>query len=199
MIHRFLWLVLIFILSSCAQSPPVPDDHFYRMPWTHADLPMVKLTDGVIFVDNFIADGLYRERALIHAVDRSGLELKQYHYHHWIDTPARMLRDQLIRYLTESNVAVQVVDDSTIPYDIAIFGKIRSFERHKHGINDRIKVELEFRVDKTGERLPISVLTYNVQIDVHEDSMNEVVSAYGVALSQLFAQLLEDLGTKLNR
>jgi cholesterol transport system auxiliary component len=188
---------LLLILSSCADNPPMPDDRYYRIPWTSTALTETKLTDGGLFVQQFIADGLYRERPLIHTADRSGIELLQYHYHHWVDSPARMLRDQLIRYLTESRAALHVVNNTDVPVDLAIHGKIKGFERYKYGNTDRVNVELEFRVDQTGNKVPLLISAYNVQIDVHGNSMNGVVTAYGLAISQVFAQLLADVSNKL--
>lgn len=192
-------LALTLILSSCAINPPVPEDHYYRLPWMHATLPEVRLTGGNIFVAQFIADGLYRERPLIHTPGRSGVELLQYHYHHWIDSPTRMLRDQLIRYLTDSRAAAAVVDTTDVSADIEVHGKIRAFERHEYGNTDRVNVELEFRVDRAGSGIPVLMSAYKVQIDVRDDTMNGVVDAFGVALSQVFAQLLDDANKKLIR
>ena len=192
-----LLLACMLSLSACANNPPVPEDRYYRLPWPHTSLAEVKLTAGGIFVEQFIADGLYRERPLIHADDRMGMELKQYHYHHWVDSPARMLRDHLIRYLTESRAADYVVDYIDPSANLAIHGKIKAFERSIYNNTDQVNVEIDFRVDKTGNGLTVLTSTYHVRTPVRTHHMNEVVLAFENALKQVYAQLLADLSDKL--
>ena len=197
MVRNYCVLLMLLGLCSCAMNTPVPDDHYYKLPWQHEVLPEVRLTAGTIFVEQFIADGLYRERALLHTVDKLGIELKQYHYHYWIDSPSRLLRDQLIRYLDASNAAASV---TAIPDASAVFGihgTVKGFERRVYDHTDQVFVDLEFRVDNNGKDAPLLMSDYQVHVGVAGSEMNDVVIAFDTALSQIFARFLADLHDKL--
>jgi len=192
-----VWLVVLLLLCSCATNVPVPDDHYYKLPWGHPSLPEIRLTQGSIFVEQFVADGLYRERPLLYTVDNLGIELKQYHYHHWVDSPSRMLRDQLIRYLSASRAAARVTPVPDASAELGIHGTVKGFERREHGNTDQVFVDLEFRVDKRGQDVPVMLSDYQAQVDVTGKEMSDVVIAFESALSQTFARLLSDLNDRL--
>lgn len=197
MARKFCILLLVLLLCSCAMNAPVPEDHYYKLPWQYTTLPEIRLTDGAIFVEQFIADGLYRERALLHTNDSLGIELMQYHYHHWIDSPSRILRDQLIDYLTETRAAARVAGIPDASAVLGIHGTVKGFERREYGHTDQVYVELEFRVDKSGMDAPVLLSDYQAQIEVTGTEMNDVVIAFEAALSQIFTRLLSDLNEKL--
>jgi len=191
-----VWLVVL-LLCSCATNAPVPDDHYYKLPWGRPSLPEIRLTQGTIFVEQFIADGLYRERPLLHTVDNQGIELKQYHYHHWIDSPSRLLRDQLILYLSASRAANRVTWVPDASAELGIHGTVKGFERRESGHTDQVFVELEFRVDKHGLEAPVLLSDYQVQVDVTGKEMSDVAIAFESAVSQIYTRLLSDLNDRL--
>ena len=195
--YRIYGLFTALLLCSCAMNKPVPEDHYYKLPGTHNQVADNRLTDGEIFVGQFIADGLYRERPLLHTIDRQGIELLQYHYHHWVDSPSRMLRDRLISYLASAHAADRIttsVDDSV---QLVIHGAIKGFERLEYGNTDKVNVELEFRVERTGSKTPVLQSHYRSQVDINGNEINNVVNAFDEALSRIFAALLSDLNKKL--
>ena len=178
-------------------NEPVPEDHYYRLPGTDKTESQNRVTDGGIFVEQFIADGVYRERPLLYSIDSLGIDLRQYHYHHWIDSPSRMLRDRLIHYLAASHAADSItpfIDDSV---QLAIHGTIKGFERWKYGKTDLVNVELEFRVERTGSRTPVLQSLYRSQVDINGHGLDDVVIAFDEALSRIFTSLLSDLNEKL--
>ena len=195
--RRLYTLFLALFLYSCAMNEPVPEDHYYKLPGTDRTVPQNKVTDGGIFVEQFIADGLYRERPMLYSIDSLGIDLQQYHYHHWVDSPSRMLRDRLIRYLAASHAAASVtpsIDDSV---QLTIHGTIKGFERREYGHTDMVNVELEFRVERIGSKTPVLQSLYRNQVDVNGRGINDVVIAFDEALSRIFAALLSDLNEKL--
>jgi uncharacterized lipoprotein YmbA len=197
MTRRCCGLLMLLVLCSCAMNAPLPADHYYKLPWQHATLPEIRLTESGIFVEQFIADGLYRERALLYTIDRLGIDLMQYHYHHWVDSPARMLRDQLIRYLTETRAGARVTGVPDAAALLGIHGTVKGFERREYGHTDQVHVELEFRVDRSGMDMPVLLADYQAQVEVTGTEMNDVVIAFEAALSQIFAHLLSDLNDRL--
>lgn len=195
--HRFYSLILALSLCSCAMNESVPEDHYYKLPGSDNPVPENRLTAGGIFVEQFIADGLYRERPLLHTIDNLGIDLLQYHYHHWVDSPSRMLRDRLISYLVESHAADHITAYADESVQLAIHGTIKGFERRKYGNTDLVNVELEFHVDQPGRKSPVLQSHYRRQIAVNGREINDVVIAFDEALTRIFAALLSDLKEKL--
>ena len=87
---RYILIPFLFILTSCVKQPPLPTDHYYRLPalqGINADEEII----NSISVITFQADGLYRERAILYSENE--IEIKQYHYHHWADSLNRLLQE----------------------------------------------------------------------------------------------------------
>ena len=119
------------LLVACASSPPVPDDHYYRLTTVHPEQsnasPKFK---GVLKVDPVKAYGIYRERALLYSRAEHPEELQQHRYHYWIDTPSRLIRDQLVDFLRASQIAESVAG-SQLPVqgDLKLKLSLKQFER----------------------------------------------------------------------
>ncbi len=89
MMKCYLAILFVLILTSCVNQPPLPTDHYYRLRVAQ-DINSDKEIVNSISVIVFQADGLYRERAILYSENE--IEVKQYHYHHWIDSPNRLLQ-----------------------------------------------------------------------------------------------------------
>lgn len=190
-------LPVLLLLCSCATNSPVPDNHYYKLPWQQGKLPAVSLSRGTIFVEQFITDGLYRERPLLHTEDQAGIDLRQYHYHYWVDAPARLLRDQLLLYLSASHAAARLSAYPDATAELGIHGTVRGFEIRNHGNTRRVFVDLAFRVDRQGMESPLLLSDYQAQEDIQGPEMVDAVAAFEAALSRIFASLVSDLREKL--
>lgn len=191
---RVITSIFIFLLiAGCAGSSPMPSDHFYRLPDLTLQSESVQFVLGDIFVEQFITDGLHRERAILYTNDPLSIELGQYHYHHWIDSPTRLIRDQLIQYLRDSNVAPQVFDTPDVSAKLQIHGKIKRFERQRNDTSDSVIVTLDFRVIQSSLESSLLLKSYTEQIDFEGQSMNKAVVAFSEALSIIFSHLIEDI------
>lgn len=189
-------LTLLFgfcLLAACSGQPPVPKDHYYRLPQPEISSELNPLTDGTIFVEQFIADGIHRERALAYAEDSAPTEVFQHHYHHWIESPSLLLRDQLIDYLRARQAGRVITDSPGVPAELSIYGKIRRFDQIVKSGAIVVVVSLEFRVEKAGSGEPLLVRDYERRLDPGGSSMNAAVSGFGAALSEIFSRLLGDL------
>lgn len=199
MMMRFLHLVLYFmILSACGSAPPVPTDSFYRLTLPVMDSEKQQLTEDVIFVGHFIAEGLHNERALLYTDDQNGVRLLQYHYHFWISSPPRMLRDHLVDYLRESDSAPMVIADVSSVEGIRISGKVLEYERQTSGEQATANVALELRADVAGEDLPRLIKQYRLKEDIKGNSMIDVVAGFNSAVNKIYGEFAADIGALLH-
>lgn len=190
---RLLFYLTLVLLAACAGSGPAPDDHYYRLPPVSVAADPAPLTDGVIFVEQLLADGIYRERSLLYSKDAEGLELDRYHYHHWIDRPSYLIRDGLIDYLRSAHEAAQVVSIPDIPAQLSIYGRIRHFERRITASGVTVIVGLEFRVNRESQETPLLLKEYNRTEELRDDSMAASIKAFAHLLDSIYRELVEDI------
>lgn len=193
---RILILSLVFFLGACGSQKPVPVDHFYRLPSIDAgSVDDVTLSDGVIYVANFQTDGLHLERAMVHTENSQGLELSQYHYKHWIDSPTRLIRDHLVMYLRAISAAPVIVT-TVDPYpQLEVTGKIHRFDQVVGGGNSEVVVSLELRADEGGKLVHLQ--DYTLTEPVNGDGVEDTVSAFNQALLSCFSQFVNEVKAAL--
>jgi ABC-type uncharacterized transport system auxiliary subunit len=196
--RKFYVLVLLLGLGACSGQPPVPEDHYYRLTAPQATALATPLVSGPIFVERFIADGIYHERALVYSKDGSATDLLQHHYHFWSVTPSVLIRDQLIDFLRAAGAASAVVSSPDVVSDLSIFGTVRRFDRELHGGSATVAVTLDIRVEVKGGDAPLLVRTYEQRVDVSGDSVDDSISAYAQALTEIYAKLVTDIADSLN-
>tara|TARA_B100001250_G_C19802288_1_gene791648 strand:+ start:215 stop:808 length:594 start_codon:yes stop_codon:yes gene_type:complete len=185
-----LFFPLLFILNACIKQPPLPTDHYYRFPILQsisADKEMI----NSISVITFQADGLYRERAILYSENE--IEIKQYHYHHWIDSPRRLLQEHLAERLRLSNISEVVLTTFEGNSNIIIKGKIKAFEQKKLNDKNSAFVSIEFRVEENNVSLPILYKQYTQVIDSEGSSMTSTINAFGIAVNSIYENFYYDL------
>lgn len=190
---RILYYILIALIAGCAGQGPAPEDHYYRLPPVSAGGDQAPLTDGVIFVERLLAEGVYRERSILYSGDPEAIELSRYHYQHWIDTPSRMIRDHLIDYLRASHQAGQIVFIADVPAHFSIYGRIRQFERRLTASGITIAVALEFRVTAGTGGTPLLLKQYSRTEEIGSDSMAASVNVFARLLGDIYGELVEDI------
>jgi ABC-type uncharacterized transport system auxiliary subunit len=183
----------ILVLTAACSGNPVPEDHFYRLPGPAAATGAAGLVAGTVFVEQLLADGLYRERAIVRADRGSPTQLSQYHYEYWMDSPTRMVRDHLADYLRGGGAASVVSTSPDVPAEVSIFGRIQQLEIVEGSGNDEVAVAIEFRVDREGRDTPVLIRAYEERAQAGDDSVNGAVAAFGDALSRIYARLVEDI------
>ena len=188
---RFILLIpIIFILNSCIKQAPLPTDHYYRLP-TLQGISSDKEIINSISVIIFQADGLYRERAILYSENE--IEIKQYHYHHWVDSPRRILQEYLAERLRLSNISKVVLTTFEGDGNLIIKGKIKAFEQKKLNNKNSAFVSIEFRVDRNNEKSPILYKQYTQVVDSDGSSMNSTINAFGVAVNSIYESFYNDL------
>ena len=187
---RYILIPFLFILISCVKQPPLPTDHYYRLPTLqgiNADEEII----NSISVITFQADGLYRERAILYSENE--IEIKQYHYHHWADSLNRLLQEHLVERLRLSGMSKVVLTEFEGNSNLIIKGKIKAFEQRKSGNKNSAFISIEFRADKNNEGQPILFKQYTQVVDSEESSMTSVVNAFGVAVNNIYESFYNDL------
>ncbi len=192
---RFLPLVLtaVLLLPACGAAPPVPEDQFYRLPPPQATEPNEPLV-GTLAVHRLVTDGLHNGRAILYSDESRPLRLKQYHYHHWVDIPPRLVQEHMIAYLREAGAAAMVVSqDPRTPAEYAITGKIQRFEQIKSEQETQVVVGLELQFRDESDGRPVLVREYRETVPAASGDLHEVVRAFGRALERIYGGFLQEI------
>jgi len=193
-VRTILWLLCcVLLIGGCAQAP-VPPAKFYRIYTTNPQEAAIDAyLNGVLVVRRFLADGLVGERAIVFGEGAGSNPLQQYHYHAWAESPTRMLQELLVAYLRRNNAAVEVITPETrVDAKFELSGKIKRMEQIR-GADTRVVVELEFALSEPRAGRLIWVDTYLVEIDCESDSILSAVEAFNRAVSEIYAQLVDDI------
>jgi len=195
MIIRFLQLIVVLMmLTACGSAPPVPTDSFYRLTLPAQGMEKQRVTEGVIHVGHFIAEGLYNERALLYTDDQHGMRLLQHHYHFWLTSPPRLLREYMVEFLRESDSAPMVITDSSKGEEgYRISGKVLEFDIQTAGELATANVNLELRVDVGGEDLPRFIRQYRLKEDISGSSMTDTVAGFNSAVNKIYREFAGDI------
>ena len=197
MTRKLCLLLLGAFLVSCGGAPPVPVDHFYRLTPSSPAVAKRRLTEDTIYVENFSAEGLYNDRALLFSNDDQASDLQQHHYHYWYTSPPRLLRDYLVQFMRNADVSPLIMDEAGMSGMPRIAGKILAFERRRTPTESTADVALELRLDKPGSDLPLLFRQYRASIDITGKDMAAVISGFNTAVDRIYGEFLEDLGTAL--
>lgn len=188
--QRLILLFFFLCLVSCASQSPLPTDHYYRLPELKEVNTGEKLVD-VVSVIQFQADGLYHERAILYRENE--IELKQYHYHHWADSPTSLLQERLSDRLRLSHLASTVLTSYEGNSELIIKGQIKAFEWLQEKDNERVYVKLMFQVNSSSGNLPILHKEYLKTIPLPANTIFNAINAFAEAVDLIFSDFYTDL------
>jgi ABC-type uncharacterized transport system auxiliary subunit len=192
---HLLALLLPLLLAACAGGGPIPEDHYYRLLAAAAPQHMkAPAIAGTLKVEPIETFGIYRERAILFARSDDPADLRQHNYHYWIDTPTRLIRDQLVDYLRASGIAGTVAGAQIgLRGDIRLRLTLKNFERiiHTDGTVS-VKVRLDAVITDASNR-PLKIDSYRRDEPAEDGTMGASVAAFNRALSAIYGQLLQDL------
>ena len=198
MMQRFCLMVLAVYLAACGQAPQVPVDHYYRLaPPLAGSMEKRRVTENPIYVEIFLAEGLYNDRAVLFSSDEHASELQQHHYFFWYTSPPHMLRDYLVQVLRNAEISPVIMDTGT-EEDIRISGKLMEFERRQTRAGSTVNVALELRLYMHDAELPLLLKQYRASETINDKDMSTVVSGFNSAVDRIYREFLEDLATTLN-
>jgi ABC-type uncharacterized transport system auxiliary subunit len=185
----------VFLLLTACAGAPLPDYHYYRLNVT---APAAKENSGpvpgLVLVDAPRAPAVYVPRAIAYSGDTGQPSLEHYHYHAWIDPPARLLQQELVRYLQAARFGSAVVTDAgRAPPDYRVSGEIRRFERVKTANGWAAAVALELRADSAPDAPPLLVRGYEKTVPAGDATLEATVEAFSSASAAIFQAFTADL------
>ena len=192
-----LYVALMLLLSmniACVNRSQVPTDHYYRLPEVAASHVTIQAPVERLGVARLVADGLHSERAILYIDRTQPLEVRRYHYHHWVQAPPDLIRDYLVDYLRAIRMARTVVRyRAGATVDGVIFGRLIRFERIVDGNDYRVDVAIELGV-KRGNTNPHGwEKQYSAIVNSKGSSMHDTVQAFGDALNKIYHDFVADL------
>lgn len=180
--------------AGCGSAPPVPEERYYRIGVAAPTALSAPALPGLVAVAPLQSDGLHSERAVLYAEQGQPRELRRYHYHHWADSPPRLLQDQLVTYLRHARIAATVLpDDPRLLAEHRVVGRLVRFERLNDANRALATVELELGLERKGSARPILLRQYSAEIPAHDGSVPAVVEAFEQAVGDVYGRFLSDL------
>lgn len=191
------WIVLgvSLALAGCAAPSPIPDFTYYRLPAPEYGAPLAKpLFRETLVVAAFGADGLYADKALIHAIDPGAQQLRQYHYQMWTDPPTRILQRRLIAQLRSAGLAPRVTDELPASEPaVRISGIILRLDRIPDGNGGfNAAVTLRLRAADNND-VPIVDDYFLAEKLADGPTLKASVDAFGAAIDEIFAEFETEL------
>ena len=175
---------------ACSSQAPLPTDHYYRLPGLRDINPDEKRLNS-ISVLTFQGEGLYQERAILYSEDE--IELKQYHYHHWIDSPTRLLQERLAERLRLSNISKLVLNTFEGDSEFIIKGQIKAFERLQYKGNESVTVKLILQVNSNSGHAPTLHKEYVKTVILPSNNIANAIKAFAEAVDLIFSDFYVDL------
>lgn len=179
-------------ISGCGSMKPLPSDTYYRLNVEHASVENNHWTDKSVRVAKFHASGIHRERAIVHT-EIGKFAVNQHRYHLWIDSPERMLQQELISYLRAANVAPTITATDSHSGDLEVVGRVRQFEQVTDGatIEAVVAIDMELSRVDAPRRLVIS-REYRETLSVAGDEIESTAAAMSAALAAVFKRFVTD-------
>ncbi len=201
-LHRSLTVSLlaaaaVLALSACGSMKPLPSDTFYRLNVPGAAPASAAWTELPVRVAKFDASGVHRERPIAYSGD-GDVVVGQHRYHLWIDSPERMLQNELVRYLRDARVAPLVTGSSVSGPAIEVRGRIDRMDDIPAPDAPGVVVELHLELTVRGERSAIVFSrAYREPRTLSDRDMTAVAAAMSGAVGAIFAQFTADAGGAL--
>lgn len=191
MIMRCSVLLCCFLtLTACSSQAPLPTDHYYHLPELR-DVNSDEKRVGSISVITFQAEGLYQERAILYTENQ--IEIKQYHYHHWTDSPTRLLQERLAERLRLSSISDLVLNTFEGNSELIIKGQIKAFERLQQKGSESVYVKLLLQVNSNTEHAPILHKEYVQTVVLPSNNITNAIKAFAEAVDLIFSDFYVDL------
>lgn len=193
--HQLLPLLFAVAIAwvGCA-SGPAPRDHFYRLETAAPQAPASPKLTGRLEVERLRVETISQGRRMLYRDTSQSGEIEQYAYHHWVDPPSVMLREELVRYLREAGVAEGVVTPAVhVESDYLVSGRVVRFETVFGDSDPRVVVELELALTRQEGRELLLLESYREERVAPSGSVADAVTAYDQAVGAIFERFLADI------
>ena len=189
-------LALVLLVSGCAGTADLPEDHYYRLATLPVEHSFVRPPlPGTLGVERIDTVDLLRDRALLYGEQEFPQRLKRHHYHFWAGSPPVLVRDQLVQYLRDRGVAGLVAEAAmTHDADLSLHLELRDFSRRLHADGEAaVRVELVVLAKPPGRQPPLLVRRYVTEMAAHNGSPAAAVEAFDRALGGIYDEIVGDL------
>jgi ABC-type uncharacterized transport system auxiliary subunit len=188
------FLLLIAGLAACA-SAPLPEDHYYRLDNLAPGATRLNTARFVsINVQRIHMTGIYGERPLLYSSAQAPTELRQYHYHYWADSPARLIQERLADYLRVARLAGDVtVSSNDAAAEYQLVGTVQRFEQRLEGAGAKADVALELTLLRTADNHRLISKSYHAEIATRDSTPLAAAQGLSLALVQCFAAFGADV------
>jgi ABC-type uncharacterized transport system auxiliary subunit len=194
-IRALLLALLAFAVTACSQ-PPVPRDQFYRLgggspAHRYATPPL----EGSLAINRLRADGLVSQRPILFSTREQPNRLEQHNYHYWVEIPPVMLRNALMVYLEQANLASAIaLGDARHRAGCELSASLRRMEHVVSGGQPSTAViEIQFQLERVNDAVILLNRTYRAEQVANALSLDATAAAFDQALAALFARLTGDI------
>ncbi len=192
-----LFAVAVIALTACGSMKPLPSDTFYRLNVPPAQPAEQAWPTVPVRVAKFAASGVHRERPIAYA-GADSVVVGQHRYDLWIDSPERMLQNELVRYLRDARVASVVTGSSVSGAAIEVRGRIDRMDNIVAPGEPGVVVELHLELVLRGQRdAVVFARAYRESRTPVDSTMTAVASAMSGAVGAIFARFTADAGGAL--
>lgn len=187
-------LCLCLISAACSfTGSKIPGDHYYRLP----DAKFEKMSSPDIeslLIKPVMVEGLYHERSILYVDHSSPLEMKRYHYHYWVNTPAKIVHQYLFNALDQSGISKHLVKKTSKASAVNnIDITITHFERLMQADQIEVLLSLQVSIENTDSASGANIHHYSAKKSVSSNDMHATVEAFGEAMNDITHLLIEDL------
>ncbi|MCF8482607.1 MAG: PqiC family protein [Rhodospirillum sp.] len=186
------------LLGACAMEGAPPSDVFYRLDIPPSQIVPVPVTDPrMVEVGRFDAKGTLGDRAIAFTTRSDGQILEQYSYHFWEETPAILLRDQMVNYLRASHAFAKVVTPALrVRADLLILGRVLRMEHvvppeGEGGASVALSLELSL-LDPLTDDVKL-LATYAEVVPVADRTVPTATQGLRDALGRILARFTADI------
>ena len=193
MFRLFILLFLSQLLMACSLgSGEIPADHYYRLPEISTVEKQSNLFNSIL-IRPVQVDGLYHERTILYIEKNTPLEVKRYHYHYWIEPPAKLIQKYMVSFFSHTSISKQVSTEALLDHaDVEITPQVLNFERTIDGDDIRILVSMKFDIRLTKSFKTLSK-KYHSEVKLADNSMHTTAEGFGKALDNILISVVEDL------
>ena len=187
-----LLLLAVAAVTACAPDP-LPQDHYYRLQVGVPQKLAAPRLDGVLEVQPLAVGGLLGGRPIVHSVAGQPLELREYHYHLWVEPPTAMLHEQLVAYVRAAGLArTTVTPEIRVEPDFVLGGRIMRLEQVL-GPAPGAEVELELSLRAVASDRLLLLESYRQSGEARDSSVAAAVEAINLALRRIYDRFAADV------
>ncbi len=185
--------LVIALLAGCVSSAPVPQNNFYRLTELQpAKIKQDSQLPGVLLVERVKAVGILRERPLLYSFEKSPEAVKQHHYHHWVDAPTSLIREQLSTYLRRGNLVADIVTETRNQQpDYRLRTELKQFERRLLDNGD-VEILVALRIEAVSRDSSQSK-NYLIKRRHQGNSVLASVREMNDALGEIYTAMVENI------